>query len=128
MNDVKESARVLRFVIIGTLNALITAIVIWLMMHVLSCNYLWSNVAGYIAALINNFFWSKYWIFSSGDGKFLREVPLFLIAFGCAYGMQFLALLLMVEIFAMNEYVAQFLGLFVYGAVNFIMNRKLTFR
>ena len=98
------------------------------MMHVLSCNYLWSNVAGYIAALINNFFWSKYWIFSSGDGKFLREVPLFLIAFGCAYGMQFLALLLMVEIFAMNEYVAQFLGLFVYGAVNFIMNRKLTFR
>lgn len=128
MNNVKESARVLRFVIIGTLNALITAIVIWLMMHVLSCNYLWSNVAGYIAALINNFFWSKYWIFSSGDGKFLREVPLFLIAFGCAYGMQFLALLLMVEIFAMNEYVAQFLGLFVYGAVNFIMNRKLTFR
>ena len=27
-----------------------------------------------------------------------------------------------------NEYLAQFLGLFIYGTVNFITNRKLTFR
>lgn len=93
----------------------------------MGCNYLWSNIAGYIAALINNFFWSKYWIFTSRDGKYWREVPLFLLAFGFAYGTQFLALLLMVEIFEMNKYLAQFLGLFVYGAVNFIMNRKVTF-
>jgi len=123
----KESTRILRFIIIGTLNALITAIVIWVMMDLPECDYLWANVAGYIAALINNFFWSKYWIFSSSKGKFIREVPLFLMAFGCAYGAQFLALLFMVEVLNMNEYMGQFLGLFVYGAVNFIMNRKLTF-
>ncbi len=33
----------------------------------------------------------------------------------------------MVEIGDMNEYLAQFLGLFVYGAVNFTMNKRLTF-
>lgn len=123
----KESVRIFRFIIVGTLNALITAFVIWVMMDLLGCNYLWSNVAGYIAALIHNFFWSKYWIFSSADGRFIREVPLFLLAFGCAYGAQFLALLAMVEWLGMNAYLAQFLGLFVYGAVNFMMNRKLTF-
>ena len=70
---------------LGTLNALITALVIWVLMKGVGCNYLWSNIAGYVAALVNNFFWSKYWIFSSRSGKFEREVPLFLVAFGCAY-------------------------------------------
>lgn len=124
----KESERIVRFAVVGTLNALITAFVIWLTMDVLGCNYLWSNVAGYAAALVHNFFWSKYWIFSSGKGAFRREIPLFLIAFGCAYCAQFLALLLMAEGLDMNKYLAQFIGLFVYGVVNFIMNRKVTFR
>lgn len=123
----KESVRILRFIIVGTLNALITALVIWVLMEGVDCNYLWSNVAGYVAALINNFFWSKYWIFSARSGKFQRGIPLFLVAFGCAYGLQFLSLLLMVEICDMNEYLGQFLGLFVYGAVNFTMNKRLTF-
>lgn len=110
------------------MNALITAVVIWVMMDLLDISYIWSNIGGYIAALINNFFWSKYWIFPSDNGSFKREVPLFLIAFACAYCAQFASLLLMVELLNLNEYLAQFLGLFVYGAVNFIMNRKVTFR
>lgn len=123
----KNSVRILRFALIGTLNALITAAVIWLMMDELDCNYLWSNITGYIAALINNFLWSKYWIFGSHTGKFRREIPLFLVAFGCAYAAQFVSLLLMVEVAGLNEYLAQFLGLFIYGAINFIMNKRLTF-
>lgn len=53
---------------------------------------------------------------------------LFLIAFGMAYGAQFLFLIALVELLGCNEYLAQFLGLFVYGAVNFLMNKKITFR
>ena len=64
----KESVRILRFAIVGSSNALITALVIWILMDILDCNYLWSNMAGYVAALVNNFFWSKYWVFSSGKG------------------------------------------------------------
>lgn len=124
----KESVRIFRFIVVGSLNALITAVVIWLMMDVLGLGYIWANVGGYVAALINNFFWCKYWIFPSEKGSFMREIPLFLIAFGCAYGAQFVSLLLMVEALGMNKYLAQFLGLFVYGAVNFLMNRKVTFR
>ena len=33
-----------------------------------------------------------------------------------------------VEAFDCNEYLAQFLGLFVYGAINFLANRHITFR
>lgn len=128
MINMKESVRLLRFGLVGSLNALITAIVIWIGMDLLDCNYLWSNVAGYVAALINNFFWSKYWVFAAGKGNFWLEVPLFLLAFGCAYVTQFLSLLIMVEVIGLDEYLGQFLGLFVYGGVNFVLNKRLTFR
>ena len=118
---------VIRFILVGTLNALITVLIVYLMMDKLDCNYIATNITAYIIAQMNNFFWSKYWVFASHDGKFRREVPLFLIAFGCAYIAQFLALLVMVEICDLNEYLAQFLGLFVYGAVNYLMNKKVTF-
>lgn len=127
MKNKRNSSQLIRFVIIGTLNALITALVVWIMMEILCFNYLWANVAGYIAALINNFFWSKYWVFAVGKGSFLRQSLLFLVAFAFAYCSQFLALLLMVEVLGLNEYVSQFLGLFVYGAVNFVLNKKITF-
>lgn len=124
----KNSVSIFRFIVIGTLNALITAVVVGVLMNVGRCNYLWSNVAGYTAALINNFFWSKHWIFrSKNDHLFWREVLLFFIAFVTAYSAQFLVLLLLVEVVGVNNYLAQFLGLFIYGSINFVMNKKITF-
>ena len=128
LTEMKESTRILRFAIVGTMNAAIAALVIWVLMDLLGCNYLWANMAGYAASLINNFLWSKYWVFASRQSHFAREIPLFLFAFGSAYTAQFLFLLLAVEGIGLNAYLGQFLGLFVYGAVNFILNRKVTFK
>ncbi len=125
----KESTRIFRFVVIGTLNALITAATIGLMMGVAGIHYLASNVTAYVLAQTNNFLWCKYWIFPTDKkSNTWRQVLLFLIAFGLAYTAQFLFLVLLVEWLGCNEYLAQFLGLFVYGAVNFLMNKKVTFR
>ncbi|WP_300814187.1 GtrA family protein [uncultured Bacteroides sp.] len=125
----KETTRIFRFVVIGTLNALITAATIGLAMGVLGIHYLASNVAAYVLAQTNNFLWCKYWIFPTDKKSSIwRQMLLFLIAFGLAYGAQFLFLIALVELLGCNEYLAQFLGLFVYGAVNFLMNKKVTFR
>lgn len=125
----KETTRVFRFAAIGTLNALITAIVIWLMMHIADFNYMLSNIVAYVIAQTNNFVWSKYWIFPTNrKSNTWRQALLFLIAFGLAYGAQFLFLIGLVEGLNCNEYLAQFFGLFVYGSVNFLMNRKITFK
>ena len=128
----KESTRILRFTIVGTLNALITALVIWLMMHVGHEDYMLANVVAYIVAQIHNFLWCKYWIFPLDShikkNSIWKQILFFICAFSIAYGAQFLFLLLEVEVFSINEYVAQFLGLFVYGAVNFISNKVVTFR
>lgn len=124
----KESTRVARFALIGTLNALITAAVVWLMMGPLKTGYLLSNVVAYVVAQTHNFVWSKYWIFPTDKKSGIwRQVLLFSVVFGLAYAAQFLFLVVAVELCGCNEYVAQFLGLVIYGAVNFLLNRRVTF-
>ena len=123
----KESVRVFRFIIVGTSNALIVALAVWILMDLFHVNYILSNLVGYIAALVNNFFWSKYWVFVCKGNIRFKEIVLFLVAFGCAYLTQFIFLVLMVECFHQDEYLSQFLGLFLYGLVNFLMNKFLTF-
>lgn len=128
----KESIRITRFIIVGTLNAAITALIVWLIMKNLSFDgdYLVANVTAYIIAQIHNFIWCKYWIFPKEDKKnnIWRQILFFCTAFGVAYTAQFLFLILLVEGLDVNEYLAQFLGLFVYGTVNFLSNKKITFR
>ena len=126
----KESVRIFRFAVIGTLNALIAAFVIWLMMDELSYDYIPANITAYAVAQIHNFIWSKYWIFPIENKKnnIWKQMLFFCSAFGLAYSAQFLFLVTLVECEDVNEYLAQFLGLFIYGTVNFIVNKKLTFR
>ena len=128
----KESVRIFRFIVIGTMNALIMALVVWLMMREMSFegDYMVANVTAYVIAQIHNFIWCKYWIFPVEKRKnnVWKQILFFCSAFGVAYTAQFLFLVLLVEGLDVNEYRAQFLGLFIYGAANFIANKKITFQ
>lgn len=129
----RESVRIFRFIVIGTMNALIIALVVWAMMHVGEEHYTVANVVAYVVAQIHNFVWCKYWIFSLDDTKAKKntiwhQMMFFAFAFVVAYGLQFVFLLMLVECLHCNEYLAQFFGLFVYGSVNFMINRHVTFR
>ena len=128
----KESVRIFRFIVIGTMNALIMALVVWLMMREMSFegDYMVANVTAYIIAQIHNFIWCKYWIFPVEKRKnnVWKQILFFCSAFGVAYTAQFLFLILLVEGLDVNEYLAKFLGLFIYGAANFIANKKITFQ
>ena len=124
----KETTRIFRFAVIGTLNALITAATVGVLMGVFDVHYLASNIAAYILAQTHNFIWCKYWIFPTDKkSNTWRQVLHFRIAFGMAYLAQFQFIVVLVELLSCNEYLAQFLGLFVYGAVNFLMNKRVTF-
>lgn len=128
----KESVRLVRFAIVGTLNYLITMSVIWIIMTNLSFrnDYIVANITAYIIAQTHNFIWSKYWIFPSEIKKnnLWQQILLFCTAFGVAYSVQFIFLILMVEACDINKYSAQFIGIVIYGAVNYIANKKITFK
>lgn len=124
----KESTRIARFTFIGTLNALITALVAWGMMYWVGANYLIANAVAYVVAQTHNFVWSKYWIFPTNKkSNTWLQVLLFCMVFGLAYTAQFLFLLVLVEWLDFPAYPAQLLGLIIYGAVNFVLNKRITF-
>lgn len=128
----KESVRLVRFAIVGTLNYLITILVIWIIMTNFSFkgDYIVANITAYIIAQTHNFIWSKYWIFSSCKQKncLWQQIMLFCTAFSIAYGVQLLFVILMVEGIGFDEFMAQFIGIVIYGSVNFMANKKITFR
>ena len=84
----KESVRIFRFIVIGTMNALIMALVVWLMMREMSFegDYMVANVTAYIIAQIHNFIWCKYWIFPVEKRKnnVWKQILFFCSAFGVA--------------------------------------------
>lgn len=127
--DRNEIVKFLKFALLGCFNTLITAVVIWVLMGLFSYDYIVANVWGYAAGIVNSFVWSKLWVFKANhSNRIWREMLLFGVACLVAYGVQFACLLVMVKCISINEYMAQFLGIFVYGVINFIINRVFTFR
>ncbi len=124
----EEYLRILRFCVVGFGNFLIISLTVWIMMHLLGKDVYVANVCAYAIAITVSFVFNKLWVFNSHGGKLVKEILLYLSAFGCAYLLQFVFLFCMVEFVGINEYWAQFAGLFVFGATNFTMNKLLTFR
>lgn len=123
-----NNRRLIRFIIVGFSNFIIISLTVWIMMSLLRQELYESNVCAYTLAICNSFYWNKRWVFQSKGGNVKREITLFLTAFGCAYLLQVLFVFIMCELLNLNEYLAQFLGLFVFGAVNFLMNKFVTFQ
>lgn len=123
----KKSTQIIRFILVGFSNAVITYI-IYVIMRWMNFPPGLSNAVGYIAALINSFIWSKLWVFQTRRTNLWREIICFALAFLLAYGCQFVFFKTMIFHADINEYLVQFLGLFIYGAVNFVVNRRVTFR
>lgn len=128
MSRNEEFLRVMRFVVVGFSNFVIISLTVWIMMHLCHTDMLPANITAYAIALVNNFVWNKLWVFRARGGNLLREIALNLIAYGTAYLLQLACSFALADLLGMNEYVAQFIGLFIFGATNFIMNKLLTFK
>lgn len=120
--------QLIRFGIVGVINTLITLIVIYVLQELLHVKYTVANLVGYIAGVINSFFWSKLWVFKKLNSNFMREAVLFLVSFGICYGIQFVALLILVETLHMADTWAQLVSMVVYTLCNFAMNKCITFK
>ena len=73
-----------------------------------------ANIGFFLPAIPQNSLW--------------QQIMLFCTAFGIAYGIQLLFVILMIEAIGIKEFTAQFIGIIIYGAVNFMVNNRITFR
>jgi putative flippase GtrA len=126
-----------KYGIVGVLNTLLTAAVIWFMMHFLfhlrgeesasSTAVSVSNIVGYIVGLLNSFVWNRKWTFqSTQDWKpdFLRFIAAFLVC----YIPQLLLVMLLNKHSGIMPYFCQLTGIVFYTVCNFLFNKYYTFR
>lgn len=112
----------------GTANFLIIMAVSWLLMHLFSINFYVANIAAYVLALVNNFYWNRIWVFRSTEGRMGRQALMFLAAYGIAYLVQLGVVAVLVQWVGVNKDLANFVGLFPFGATNFLLNKFFAFR
>ena len=65
-NQVKKtSIQLVKYMLIGASNTLITFIVFVVLNSFLGVNFYVSNIIGYIAGVVNSFVWNKTWVFKT---------------------------------------------------------------
>lgn len=124
METVKQ---VIKYGIVGVSNTLITAIVIWVMMKMLGCSDILSNIVGYAAGVLNSFIWNKQWTFKS-DAGWASSGFRFAVAFGICYLLQLAFLIFLNRHLSIDPYYNQLLAMVFYTMINFVMNKYYTFK
>jgi putative flippase GtrA len=141
-----------KYGIVGVLNTLVTAIIIWLMMRFVfnlkgeqeatSAAVSLSNIAGYAAGLINSFVWNRKWTFKSKK-NWRTDFFKFMGAFLICYIPQLLLVMLLnrstlipslhfdfpkKEYILTSAYICQLAGIICYTLLNFLCNKYYTFK
>ena len=141
-----------KYGIVGVANTLLTAITIWIMMHILhpsekeepvsSFVITISNTAGFVVGVINSFIWNRLWTFKSKK-KWKRDFIRFIIAFLICFIPQLLLVNFLNThingsdlrfIFGKQSfvisfaYICQLIGIVFYTSLNFLCNKYYTFK
>lgn len=124
METVKQA---IKYGVVGVGNTLITAAVIWVMMKLLGCSDIVSNIVGYAAGILNSFFWNKQWTFHS-DADWMSSAIRFGVVFGICYLLQLGLLMYLNANLSIDPYYNQLLAMAFYTVINFVMNKFYTFK
>lgn len=124
----KSYGEIIRFAIVGIANFLIIMAFSWLLMHLFGINFYVANIVAYVLALVNNFYWNRIWVFRSTGERMGRQALMFLAAYGIAYLVQLGVIAVLVQWLGVNKDLANFIGLFPFGATNFLLNKFFAFR
>lgn len=144
-----------KYGIVGILNTLLTAFIIWFMMKFVfgivkddeasSMVVSISNFTGYIVGLINSFVFNRNWTFQSKESWKIGFLK-FLLGFGICYLIQ-LGVVLLLNAYAdiqpisfsiiflepasyhlSSAYICQLIGIVCYTILNFLFNKFYTFK
>ncbi len=145
-------AQAFKYGIVGVMNTLLTAMVIWFMMKFVfgiekdteasSTAVSISNFTGYIIGLLNSFIFNRNWTFKS-KASWRKGLLKFLLAFIICYLIQ-LGVVLSLNTYAniphlqfsfiskeyhlTSAYICQMIGIVVYTILNFFFNKYYTFK
>ena len=120
-----------KFGIVGVSNTAISLVVYEACIH-LGLHYLLANAIGLVISVINAYYWNNRCVFGDGQPKpFSQHVRIYfksLAAYGGAFVLDSLLLILWVEMVGVPETLAPILNLLITIPLNFLVNKYWTFK
>ncbi|PYG87972.1 putative flippase GtrA [Ruminiclostridium sufflavum DSM 19573] len=120
--------QIIKYGLVGIINTLITAVILFTLMNCFGVSYKASNAAGYIAGFINSFFMNKLWTFKENRTSTLTQFIRFTAVFVVCYLLQRGLLIFLVENLIIDKNIAQLIGMAFYTIISFIFNKLFSFK
>lgn len=123
----------LKFIIVGIINTIVGAGVMFSLYNIFHCSYWVSSVMNYVVGSIVSFFLNKYFTFKSKFFSF-KEVLYFTVniavCFFIAYGLAkpFAMYLLNGYSLSVQENTAMFIGMVIFTGLNYLSQRFIVFK
>jgi len=122
-----------KFLIVGVINTLVGATVMFVAYNFFHLNYWISSAANYIVGSVVSFFLNKYFTFQNSDRSFmvvvrfvLNIVVCYLIAYGIARPL--MRALLQNTTLSIQENVAMLAGMCIFTVLNYLGQRYFAFK
>lgn len=117
---VQTYQQLLKFCLIGLLNALVNYLTYLLFLRLFSL-YLLALICSYIVTVLHSYFWNRFWTFNY-QGSHLKEISKFFLVYLGSFILNLLLLPLIVELFDVQAGVAQLIPLVLITAISFTFN------
>lgn len=117
----QEFKSLLRFGVVGCSNTLVDFVVFTILRAVFDINYLWCQVVGYSAGVLNSFIFNKIWTFESKTSRFQTSLQFgrFLIINVMSLSVSLLGLKIMSGYWHFNVYLSKVVVTILAQAVNY---------
>lgn len=111
-----------KFCLVGLSNTFISFAVYYIFVFTDPDLYLAGNVAGFVASVLNAYFWNKRYVFKK-QGEPVKVLVKTFAAYGTNLVIGTALLYLLVDIIKMSPYAAPFVNLIITVPLNFLLNK-----
>lgn len=121
----------IKFGIVGLSNTAISYGIYYAMILVNTELYLLANVIGFVASVINAYFWNNRVVFAKGKKTFqehAKSLAKTFAAYGSTALLSTILLVVLVQLFGISEFLAPLLILVITVPLNFLINKFWTFK
>ncbi|MDJ0832861.1 MAG: GtrA family protein [Gammaproteobacteria bacterium] len=118
----------MKFSVVGVVNTLIHYALFYLLYSVFGVYHLLASTIGFIAAVINSFFFNKYWTFNSKSPNLGQQFVRFFIVSLLGLLINLMTMALLVEWLLIDPLLAQLAAIGLTLLVNFSGNKWWAFR
>jgi len=128
----KNNNELVKFLIVGILNTIIGASIMFIAYNFLKLNYWVSTSLNYIVAGTFSFFANKKFTFKS-EGKIFQKIIFFILTLIICYFVAFNLSKKMIAFIDINdiklkENISMVVGMVIYTVLNFILQKQIVFR